>query len=98
MQSHTRTCRRLFTSDFSIFFGATDSSSLRCWSRYSSRCDFIAFSWNVVGGMCQEIVEEKRWRHLAVKQQLPLHLELLLEKLLLGCLLVAQLENLRVVI
>ena len=48
--------------------------------------------------MCQEIVEEKRWRHLAVKQQLPLHLELLLEKLLLGCLLVAQLENLRVVI
>ena len=60
MQSSTRTCRRLFTSDFSIFFGATDSSSLRCWSRYSSRCDFIAFSWNVVGGMCQEIVAHLR--------------------------------------
>ena len=45
------TCSRLFTSDFSFFFGATDSSSLRCWSRYSSRWDFMAFSWSGVG--CQ---------------------------------------------
>ena len=45
------TCSRLFTSDFSFFFGATDSSSLRCWSRYSSRWDFIAFSWP--GVSCQ---------------------------------------------
>ena len=51
--------------------------------------------WHILG---RKFEEEKTWRHLAVKQQLPLHLELLLEKLLLGCLLVAQLENLRVVI
>ena len=35
-------------------------------------------------------------QHLAVQQQLPLHLELLLQQLLLCCLLVAELKHLEI--
>ena len=48
----------------------------------------------LVGVGCQ--VTSDKCLHLAVKQQLPLHLELLLQKLLLCCLLVAELKHLEI--
>ena len=53
----------------------------------------MAFSWSGVGGQVK--CGDKCW-HLAVQQQLPLHLELLLQQLLLCCLLVPELKHLEV--
>ena len=63
----------------------------------------MAFSWSGVGCQikCGQVrigqvkCGDKCW-HLAVQQQLPLHLELLLQQLLLCCLLVPELKHLEV--
>ena len=47
----------------------------------------------VVRWLVDKVSGEKCW-HLAVQQQLPLHLELLLQQLLLCCLLVPELKHL----